>query len=450
MPGRKTLLMISPNVQFPESLLTRSRDYRSEFSPRMNELADEALRTGVVMHVLDIRGLIAGPNAPYIPGSNHILAKKTGGITVQNSNFFVDGIGWANEEMKGYYLLSYVPPAETFKPDARNKYHRIKVKVKRRFSEVHTRDGFYGGIPSAADRFVENKIPLQEAIFSPFLYDDLTVRLASGYTSEPETGYLLRSWMHLDSRDLTFIDEQDGGHAVSLELATITTDINGQIQDSKAGIFEGYIRNEYLDRMKKSGFGFNLDLPVGKPGAYYVRVALKDLASGKIGTAYQFLEIPDLEKKRLSLSSIFVLNHGEERSGFGAIDMEEGEYRSDVFLDQREVRKSPAIRNYIQGEGFDYKIIVYNAESEENHPPELEYQLNLFKDDEEFIIGDIKPVVLGEIDDSFGIPISQTLQIEEKMDPGKYVLQLMVRDKQAKEKHSMATQAIDFEIKKTP
>ena len=34
------------------------------------------------------------------------------------------------------------------------------------------------------------------------------------------------------------------------------------------------------------------------------------------------------------------------------------------------------------------------------------------------------------------------------MDPGKYVLQLTVTDKQAKKKHSIATQAIDFEIQK--
>jgi len=89
---------------------------------------------------------------------------------------------------------------------------------------------------------------LREAILSPFLYNDLTVRLASGYANEPETGYFLRSWMHLDAKDLTFIDEQDGAHAVSLEMAMVTTDIDGLIRDFTIGTLDGYFKNEDLDR----------------------------------------------------------------------------------------------------------------------------------------------------------------------------------------------------------
>ena len=285
MPGRKSLLLVSPIIGFSDSILQdpRLRDYRSVYSPQFNRLADEALRNGVVIHMLDIKGLRMEPffrsdyslspglsgdpysrsvyslqfnkmaddllrhgvpvnmfnaksliKAPFSRPPNqgeYILAQKTGGTTIKNSNFFLNGIGRVHEEMKGYYLLSYIPPADTFEPDKRQKYHRIKVK--RRFSQVHTRDGFYGEtLPVDDVRSLQNIGPLREAIFSPFLCDDLTVRLASGYANEPDTGYFLRLWMHLDTKDLTFIDGQDGGSAVSLEIATITTDSYGQIQDS--------------------------------------------------------------------------------------------------------------------------------------------------------------------------------------------------------------------------
>ena len=252
--------------------------------------------------------------------------------------------------------------------------------------------------------------------------------------------------MHLDAKDLTFIDEQDGGHAISMELAAVTTNIDGQIQDSKIGAFDGYIRNEDLDQFRKEGINFNLYLPVKRPGAYYVRVALKDKASGKIGTAYQFLEIPDLKKKRLALSSIFVLNHREDVSEFRSEAVGQRGYGSDSVLERQETRKSPAIRSYLPGERFDYMVVAYNAK--EKQAPDLETQFVLFKDDEEFVIGNILPVSTEGIDGFFGIPITRRLLFEETMEPGKYVLQVTVTDNQAKKKNGTASQAIDFEIQK--
>ena len=439
MPGRKSLLMISPVVAFPQmtSPDPRYRYYRIEYERQMNSLADEALRTGLVIHALDINGLMT---TGFQTGES-VLAKKTGGITVRNSNFFLSGIGYLKEEMKGYYMLSYVPPANTFKPGDRDKYRRIKIKVKRRFSEVHTRDGFYGTTMSPEDEQPDkSRISLQEAIFSPFLYDDLKVRLASGYAREPEAGYFLRSWIHLDAEDLVFMDEQDGGHAVSLEIATVTTDVNGRIQDSKTGTFDGYIRNEYLQNIERKGISFDLYLPVKKPGAYYVRIAVKDRASGKIGTAYRFLEIPDIKKNRLSLSSIFIVDDDAGASGIGSGDTE----GSRMLLGPQEGRKSPAVRSYLPGEGFDYAVFIYNAKKKKDI--ELETQFILYKDEEEFVIGEIVPIRLEEKEDFFSIPIVRRLSFKETISPGNYLFQFTVTDKRSKKKDSAATQAIDFEI----
>lgn len=41
---------------------------------------------------------------------------------------------------------------------------------------------------------------------------------------------------------------------------------------------------------------------VKKPGAYQLRVALRDVASGRIGSAWQFVEVPDMSQGRLALS----------------------------------------------------------------------------------------------------------------------------------------------------
>jgi hypothetical protein len=50
--------------------------------------------------------------------------------------------------LKGYYLLTYTPYADTFiaprEINANLPYHKIKIQLKRRTEEVLTRDGFFG------------------------------------------------------------------------------------------------------------------------------------------------------------------------------------------------------------------------------------------------------------------------------------------------------------------
>jgi hypothetical protein len=66
--------------------------------------------------------------------------------------------------------------------------------------------------------------------------------------------------------------------------------------------------------MNRYGIDLKTYLPVQKPGHYYVSAAIKDNASGKIGSGYQFLEIPDLDRLRLSLSSILPIYNKSDES----------------------------------------------------------------------------------------------------------------------------------------
>ena len=58
----------------------------------------------------------------------------------------------------------------------------------------------------------------------------------------------------------------------------------------------------------RNGMALKLDMPVKRPGSYQVRVATRDRNSAKIGSAGQFVEVPDLKKKRLAVSGIILGN----------------------------------------------------------------------------------------------------------------------------------------------
>jgi VWFA-related protein len=455
MPGRKSILFISSVITIPEAkptLMAQALDLNFDFyrdvKKKFDELADEALRAGVVIQTLDMKGLSeTQPNPPsegYIP-----LSRKTGGIIVENSNFFLNGIGPAEEELKGYYLISFIPSPNAFSDVRSNVYHRIQVKVKRHGTEVHTRDGYLGAPPHSNPNpeSAASTNTLEQAIVSPFRYNDLKLDLASGYAFAPTPGYFLRSWLQLEGKDLNFSNEPDGTHSLSLELVTLTSNADGLVQDSKGLQYKFKVNDEDLSRIRKEGVDFNIYLPVKNSGDYYVRTAIRDQASGKIGSAYQFLQIPDLKKPRLALSSLFVINQNEEASDIKSGNIEGSSNASDSGRKLHET-KSPALRSYLPGEGFDYLTMVYNAKNKEELQPNLESQVTIFKDGEKYFEGKREDVDLHGVGDLGRIPIMKRLVFDSKMGEGAYLLQLAVRDKQNKDQSRTASQAIDFEIRK--
>ena len=120
-----------------------------------------------------------------------------------------------------------------------------------------------------------------------------------------------------------------------------------------------------------------------------------------------------------------------------------------MFRIFEEAGRNPAVRSYLAGEGFDYLVFAYNAKKNKKEAPDLESQVILYKDDEELTRGSIIPVSLDDVSDYFRIPISRRIFFKDNMEPGQYVLQLTVTDKKAKKKHSIATQAVNFEIRES-
>ena len=227
MPGRKILFFTTscPSIQSPfdnfttpdeggGSVITReserAKNPYERYANPFDRLADEALRAGVVIHSLDARGLEIEKNPDDFGAAINPLSAKTGGIYVENSNFFLGGIGRdANNMIAGYYLLSYVPPPSTFEPGNKDVYNRVTVRVKRRGAVVHTRDGFYGRTESETGFAAPSANPLRDALFSLFEYADLDVNIAAGYIKSPKSGYLVRSWIHLDSKDVKIVETED-------------------------------------------------------------------------------------------------------------------------------------------------------------------------------------------------------------------------------------------------
>jgi VWFA-related protein len=443
LPGRKYLILTK------ESIFSGGNSLWNVQDRLINETADEAWRAGVVISTWDYCNTqIANPNGRF-----NTLFKKTGGLYTDNDGFLYKGEP-ALDALSGYYLLSYIPPEKTFNSKNRNKYNRIGVYVKRPGTQVHSRDGFFASPGSSDFAAVPQTNTLQQAMFSPILYSDLKLNLSSGYAHAPASGYFLRSWAHLDGKDLTFTKQENGRNSVSLELLASTSDSTGRIQDTKNFRYDFSLTDADVSEAKKNGIDFKTRLPVQNPGNYYVSAAIRDRVSGKIGTSNQFIDIPDLSRGHLSISSIFIVNSIKDVS---EIKLGTNQGSGDLFSTIRDGQGfsgSPALRIYKPNDSLDYLMIIYNAKNKEVPAPNLEFQSTLFKDGMIYSQEQPKDISLGEMDDLGRIPILKTLFLDGNMEEGDYVFQLTVKDKspaekaRTRQKPRIAVQAMDFQIRK--
>jgi len=470
MPGRKIMLFLSalPTISNPPPVVFDRIpvNFYEYYGPRFESLANDALRSGVVVHSLNVMGLYCVEEGT--PGQDGFspcaydsesaynyqnpLPAKTGGTYVQDSNFFIEGIGReVNNLIAGYYLVSYIPPDTTFKASRRNVFHRLDVNVKRKGATVYARDGFYGRPENEMDDAEPPPHPLSNAVLSPFQYSDLNVNMSAGYIRDANVGYLARSWIHIDPQNIEFTETEDGGARIDIDTVCMTSDIDGVISDFRHAQytfnFGAENKAENIAWIQKYGIRFSMLLPVKNPGSYTVRVAVHDMKSGKVGSVYQFVEIPDLKKKGLALSDIFMITSAADINWIGSDATKE--IAEGVFfpaMNNAETR-TPALRSYLPGDNLQTLTIIYNADMEMLTRTGIETQTILYKDGRELIRGEPRPINPAGVSDIDNIPILQRLTLGADMTPGNYALQLLVIDKKnSKKKEGVVSQTLSFTI----
>ena len=107
---------------------------------------------------------------------------------------------------------------------------------------------------------------------------------------------------------------------------------------------------------------------------------------------------------------------------------------------------SSAVRILRPGSTLMYAYMVLNAHTEAGHPPDLEVQTRIFREGKQVYAG--RPIPLHTAgSDPKRLVAGGTMRLGQQIGTGDYVLQVIVTDKQAKDKYPTATQAMDFEIR---
>lgn len=465
-PGRKSVVLFSESMR----LLTRERGPLASLDmPGTNQtvldslerLADLCSRSSVVIYTVDPRGVqfqgfTAADQSSAVRGdavaaelsersqdfSNtqeglNFLARETGGLFVHNTNDINAGLGQILDDQTGYYLIGYVPDSSTFEEKSgRPLFRKITIRVNGNGLRVRTRSGFYG-VPDHSAGLIRltRGEQLLAALNSPFSASGIHVRFTPLFANSEKDGSFIDSLVYVEARDLKFDSEPDDWHKAELDVAIAML---GDTGDEVSRRFNVRLHGDEFQNAIKNGLLFRLHDPIKRPGVYQLRCAVQDDGSGQLGSARQFIEVPDLTRGRLTLSSL-VINGTSPRQSKPANP------EQPVAIDPLE---SPVLRIFRAGEELSWALSILNARLDDSrHLPNVDVQLHMFHEGEEVFTGKPWPVPAEKQTDLTHIFAGGRLRLGSRMEPGDYILQVVATDKLAKTKYRMAIQWVDFEVR---
>lgn len=469
LPGRKSVILFSdgfPILGHSEFGATEAGE-ALQFIKRLTETAN---RAAVVFYAIDARGLadinitaqdkisptpqrvravLSGRSRELFDTQQVlvILSKDTGGFAALNKND-LDGSVRDILDDQSYYLVGYQPASETF--DARTRrFNKLDVKVKRPGAVVRYRSGFFNVADSPKTTNTGTQAPIQklkQALVSPFGINKIALRLNTLYGNNA-TGNFITALLHIDTRDLKFTDGPDGTKRVILDLLAAGFGDDGVPTDNVAKTLTFDIKPAIYEQVLRDGFVCNFTFPVQKPGAYQFRVAVRDAQADTIGSASQFIEIPDLAKGRLNVSGILLENFDADQwrrfSGDAATLPAAAESRAveptDPFTDT-------SIRRFKRGTVLRYGFEAYNAKVDTIGRPKLKARIRVFHDGKIVMDGQALPVEFAGQADAGRIQSGGAIALLKDMPPGEYVLQVIVTDELEKEGRRTGSQFVQFEI----
>lgn len=443
-PGRKLAFFIS------DGFLLDSGPNAPNVRDKLDYVIDAAQRAGVVVYTIHARGLV---NAGYMdpaykrPVDERIalnsigeleaqqdalnaIANDTGGRALRSTNFFDKWVGAVLDETSNYYLVAWRPENEEEKLP---KFRNVKITIAGQPElTVRAPRGYVTGpkpeaattakasgkpAPAKAPKTPESELGSALSDFYPI--GGLPTLLSLTYLNTPANGLVVTSSIEIMGKGVSYGD--DDKQAATIKLAGVVLNDKGKIASS----FKNQLN---IDPPKAGGSDaifYNHHTPLA-PGIYQVRVAARDERSGRVGSAIQWIVIPDLTKNQLTLSSVLLGGQVLEDKS------KEGTPHVQLSVDHSFPRTSQ----------LGYWVFVYNAKRDAAGNPQLSVQTQVLRDGQAVLSSPQRRLNSGG-EDALRIPFGEELALKT-LSPGKYDLKVTVTDGVA---GTSATQLADFIVR---
>jgi VWFA-related protein len=224
------------------------------------------------------------------------LSSDTGGKAFFDSNDFSGVFSQVQKDSSAYYVLGFT----SNNPLKDGRFRRLKVQVNRTDLKLDSRAGYYAGRDFEHLNRADREQQLVDELDTQLPRVDVPLYAGAAYFRQDDAHYYLAVALVIPGSQIPFVTEKDKDNA--------TIDIIGEaLEGGKLRV--GQLRDtvklavESTQQVRRKNVQYNTGFVLA-PGSYHLKFIVRENQSGRMGSFETDVQIPDLRKTPLKMSSV--------------------------------------------------------------------------------------------------------------------------------------------------
>jgi VWFA-related protein len=288
----------------------------------MRAATNEAVKANMAIYSVDSRGLEAMPplgnaskgslrgTASYNGGAMQsnldanfgsqetlaTLSSDTGGKAFFDSNDFAPAFQQVQHDTEAYYILGF-HSTDTARDGS---YRHLTVKLNRSDVKLDYRPGYYAPADFQHQKTEDREVALTEQLRSDLPATDVAVYLQALYFRLDDNRFFVPVSLIVPGSQIHSVKNGDRDKA--------NIDVIGQVKNAQ-GIIVGNVRDivklalDAAQQVQRKNIQYSTGFTLA-PGRYHLKFVVRENQTGAMGSFETDLQVPDLKKSPLKLSSI--------------------------------------------------------------------------------------------------------------------------------------------------
>ncbi|HTQ60659.1 MAG TPA: VWA domain-containing protein [Candidatus Solibacter sp.] len=226
------------------------------------------------------------------------LAADTGGKAFFDTNDFSGVFTQVQRDTSAYYVLGFTSTNRL--KDGR--YRRLRVVINRPDVKLEYRPGYYAGRDFLHLNNADREAQLEDELEAELPQTDVPLYAGTAYFRENESHYYLAVSLVVPGSQIPFVEAKDQDKA--------TIDVIGQVLlNGKGKVPVGQLRDTVKlalsssQQVRRKNVQYNTGFVLA-PGSYHLKFIVRENQTGRMGSFETDVQIPDLRKVPLRMSSV--------------------------------------------------------------------------------------------------------------------------------------------------
>jgi VWFA-related protein len=224
------------------------------------------------------------------------LSADTGGKAFFDSNDLGAIFSQVQKDSSAYYVLGFT----SNNPVKDGRFRRLKVQANRADLKLDFRAGYYSGRDFEHLNRADREQQLEDELAAQLPRVDVPVYAGSAFFRQDDSHYYLAVSLVVPGSQIPFVTERERDNA--------TIDIIGEVR--AAGKFAvGQLRDtvkltvDSTQQVRRKNVQYNTGFVLA-PGSYHLKFVIRENQTGRMGSFETDVQIPDLRKTPLKMSSV--------------------------------------------------------------------------------------------------------------------------------------------------